>query len=148
MALPTTYTAKQVAQYMETVLGETAHKLGFKEEKGSFAEPVNEVLLVLGEEDFSFVNTQAEVKKVRLVARMEAWRAVMYYTAHEVSHSAGAPGTGQVSRDSVHRSASALFAKAESEFKEAYPALVEDDGREVSKWTLTYENDSYSNRGD
>ena len=148
MALPTTYTSKEVADYMELVLGETAHKLSLKREKGSFDEPVNEVLLVLGEADFSFVNTQAEVKKVRMIARMEAWRAVMYGTVHEVSHSAGAPGTGQVSRASIHGAAKQQFEAAKNQFEEAYPALIEDDGREIEQWTLVYTNDVYANRGD
>ena len=68
MATVTTLTEAEVQAYMEIVLGDTAHKLGWSVSGDDFDEPTNEVLYTLDEEDFSFVATRADVKKVRVAA--------------------------------------------------------------------------------
>jgi hypothetical protein len=148
MALPTSYTDTELKEFMERVLGDTAHKLGWTAEDGDFDEALNEVLLVCGKADLTFVDTQAEVKKVRIVARMEAWRQAMANTVHAASHSAGAPGTGQVTLSDIHRQAKAQFEMARGEFTENYPELAGLDSQEVQQYTVAYTGDYYANRGD
>lgn len=145
MGIVTTYNEAGVKEYMETVLGDTAHKLGWSVAGDDFDEPVNEVLYTLSEADFSFVDTQAEARKVRMVARMEVWRAAMYYTAHEASHSAGAPGTGQTTRSQIHTQCKAMFELAYGQFTEAYPELSVRTSREVERTPISYTYDYYGN---
>lgn len=145
MALPTTYTETEVKEYMENVLGDTAHKLGWTVEGNDFDEPTNEVLYVLDLADFTSISSRAEAAKLRVVARMETWRAAMYYTVHESSHSAGAPGTGQTSRADIHRHAKGMFEMAKAEAFDKYPDL-DTMSREAERWPASYKNDYYSNQ--
>ena len=145
MAIEISITEKQTQQYMEDVLGDTADKLGWSVGGDDFDEPTNEVLYTLEQADFSFATSQAQVKKVRVTARMEVWRAAMYYTVHEIGHSSGAPGTGQSSRADIHRHCKAMYDLANSQFVEAYPEFSAQASREVERWGFGYENDYYGN---
>ena len=145
MAIVTTYTEDEVQTYMETVLGDSASKLGWSKTGDDFDEPTNEVLYTLGEADFSFVDTQAEAKKVRTTARMEVWRHAMYYTVHEVAHSSGAPGTGNVSRADIHRHCRSMYDLARAQFVEDYPELAATTSRQVERWGFGYDYDYYGN---
>jgi hypothetical protein len=147
MALPSGYTELELAAYMEILLGETARKLNLKSDDGDFDEAVNDVLLVLDRDDLTWVSTRADVKKVRTVARQEAWRVVVNGSAHEVSHSVGAPGTGQTSRSAIHTQAVERLEEAQAETKELYPDLFDESGaRSVDNWTVNYTYDYYSNQ--
>jgi len=148
MPLITNYNESEVMQYMEDVLGDTAHKLGWDAASSDFQEPVNEVLLLLDEADFTFVDTAAEAKKVRLLARMEAWRAAMYYSVHESSYSAGAPGTGQTNRADIHRHAKAMYELAKMEVGIEYPELAPQAPRSAGRHAVDYEGDVYAKQGD
>jgi hypothetical protein len=148
MAIVTTLTEDEVKQYMEDVIGDTSAKLGWTKAGGDFDEPTNEVLYTLGQSGFTYVNTQAEVKQVRTTARMEVWRHAMYYTVHEVAHSAGAPGTGQVSRADIHRHCRDQFNLAKARFVEDYPELSPSVSRQVEKFQLDYDYDYYGNAED
>lgn len=146
MAIPTTYTEAEVKQYMEDVLGDTADKLGWSVGGNDFDEPLYEVLYTLEKSDFTFVNTLALANKVRVVARREVWRAAMYYTAHEASFSAGAPGTGQTNRADVHRHCRSMFDLANAELLEKFPDLGAQDSRETTRWQVGYDKDYYGNQ--
>ena len=148
MGLPTTYDEVGIKDYMEKVLGDTAKKLSWSVAGDDFDEPAYEVLLVLGETDFSFVNTQTEVAKVRTVARQEAWRAAMYYSVHETSFSAGAPGTGQATRADIHRHSKAMYELAKAELLEKYPDLGGQESQEVEGYPVEYSGDYYGNAED
>ena len=143
MPVVTTLSENDVKEYMEVVLGDTASKLGWTVGGDDFDEPVNEILYILGESSYAFVTAQADVKKVRSIARVEAWRAAMYYTAHEISHSSGAPGTGQTSRADIHRHCKAMFTLAKSQFVESYPD--DQPSRSVERWAVSYDGDYYAN---
>lgn len=145
MAIATTITEDEVKQYMEDVLGDTSSKLGWTKVGGDFDEPTNEVLYTLDESGFVFVNTQAEVKKVRMTARMEVWRAAMFYTVHEISHSAGAPGTGQTSRADIHRHAKDMYELAKSDLMDSYPELSSSISQRVERTPIDYKYDYYGN---
>ena len=136
-------TESDVKEYMEAVLGDTAQKLGWSVGEDDFDEPTNEVLYSLGESSFSYVTSQGEVKKVRSVARVEVWRAAMYYTVHETSFSAGAPGTGQTSRAEVHRHCKAMFELSKSQFVGDYPD--DETSRNAQRWAVNYDYDYYGN---
>lgn len=145
MAIATTITEDETKQYMEDVLGDTASKLGWSKTGLDFDEPANEVLYTLGQSSYSFATSQSSVKQVRVTARMEVWRAAMFYTAHEASYSAGAPGTGQTNRGEIHRHAKAMYDLARGEFTEAYPEFAPSDSREVQRWGFGYNYDYYGN---
>lgn len=143
MAAISSYTEDELKQYMESVLGDTATKLDWSFQDGDFDEPVAEVLLRLNEDDFSFVNTKSEAAKVRSIARVEVWRAAMYYTAHEAQHSVGAPGTGQTSRADIHRASKSMYDLAYSEMIRDYPELGQQNYRAAEVYTVRYSNDHY-----
>ncbi len=145
MPIVTSLNEPSVKEYMQVVLGDTASKLGWSVGGDDFDEPTNEVLYILNESSFSFVDTQAEVRKVRTIARMEVWRAAMFYTVHEISHSAGAPGTGQTSRADIHRHCKEMYNLASSQFTEAYPELSVQTSRQVERWGMDYKYDYYGN---
>ena len=146
MPIQTSMTEADVKQYMEDVLGDTAGKLGWSVGGDDFDEPTNEILYSLDEASFSFVTTQALVKKIRAVARVEVWRFAMFSTAHETIHSTGAPGTGQTSRSVIHQHCRAMFAQAKSHYVELFPDEQSEQG--VSRWSATYEGDYYANAED
>ena len=148
MALPTTYTESEIKEYMQKVLGDTAEKLGWSVGDDDFDEPAYEVLYIVGEDDFTFIASREVAGKVRSVARVEAWRAAMYYTVHESSFGAGAPGTGQTSRGEIHRHAKEMYELAYAEMIEKYPALAASTSQEVESWPVEYTGDYYANQGD
>lgn len=149
MAIKTTLTENELKTFMFAVLGKTATKLGWSIGNNDFDEPVNEVLYALGASDFTFVSTQSDVSKCRTIARVEVWRAAMYYTAHEATHSVGAPGTGQTSRGEIHRHCQEMFQLAQSELNSKYPELApETGGWAVDRVPVKYDNDVYSNAGE
>jgi hypothetical protein len=81
MALPTRYTASTLAAYMHRQLGDVAVDLGWTvatDEVGSYADVVDEVALGSGVTDVADV---ADIRRLRLLARQEAWRAAMQATA-------------------------------------------------------------------
>ena len=143
MAIQTSMTEQEVKEYMEDVLGDTAPKMGWSVGGHDFDEPANEVLYSLDQADFSFVSTQADVKKVRAVARVEVWRFAMFSTAHETIHSTGAPGTGQTSRSVIHQHCKEMFQQAKSHYTELFPEDQPDV--EVTRWAVTYDGDYYAN---
>lgn len=143
MASKTTLTIAELKAYMESVMGDTATKLGWRAGDGDFDEPVNNVLYALGLEDLSTIDSLAEVNQVRMVARVEAWRAAMYYTVHEHGHSAGAPGTGSTNRADIHRHAKEMFGLAIVELQQRYPALGVTLSRRVSVVPISYPGDPY-----
>ena len=149
MGTSTTITESEAKTYMETLLGDTANKLGWSVAGNDFNEPVNEVLYTLDAEDFASISTIAGVSKVRTICKTEVWRAAMYYTLHETSYSAGAPGTGQTNRADIHRHSKAMYELALSEQAQRYPDLVlGGTSRDVEAWQTDYDDDYYGNAND
>ena len=73
----------------------------------------------------------------------------MNETAHEASHSVGAPGTGQTTRADIHRHCKQMFEAASSEVARTYPDLVSDSGSwSVGRVPTTYDGDYYVNAGE
>lgn len=134
------YSTAEVKAYMERVLGDTAAKLRWSAGDGDFDEPAKEVHIRLGDD-----LTDVDTGLVRAVSRVEVWRAAMYYTVHEASFSAGAPGTGSTNRADIHRQAKAMYEMASSELTIAYPDYAPQATRSMAIYPVTYSNDPYSN---
>lgn len=117
MPVPTSYTETGLADYMKSVLAETAEAINWITTPGSYQEAVNETLIAYGVDDIA---EATDIKKLRVIARREVWRAVADATVgnyrfgsdREIYH-----------REQVHRQAVDRFAKA----SEAAARYVTDD---------------------
>lgn len=82
MTIPSSYTEKSLAEYMHSagVLGHVATVLGLAvgvSDAGSYAEAVNETLLVYGEDDITDITGSDNLRKLRGLARVQAWKMVV-----------------------------------------------------------------------
>lgn len=116
MAAPATYTEQTLAEYMHSALGAMAGTVGLTVEGGSYAEAVNDTLLTYGVSD---IGDATDIAKLRLLARLHAWRLVVTYTAANYAFSADG---GSYSRDQVHAHAVSMVSALETE---AAPHLAE-----------------------
>lgn len=145
MAIQTTITEADVKRYMEKVLGQTAKSVSMSVAEGSFDEAANECLYLLDKSDFTTFNTQSLVRKVRRVANVYAWWAVMQSTVHEASFSASSGG-GQANRSDIHRQAKSMYEKSRADLFLAYPDLdetIETTSRKVSRVSIKYDSTVY-----
>jgi hypothetical protein len=71
MAAPTAYTEEMLREYMQAELGAVVTALGWSLADGNYDEPVNETLLAYG---VASIALATEVRKLRALARREAWR--------------------------------------------------------------------------
>lgn len=85
MAAPTAYTEETLKAYMHTVLGAVATALEWSVAGGQYDEPVNEVLLAY---DVTDIANATNVRKLRALARREAWRAAVNSLASNYNFSA------------------------------------------------------------
>lgn len=111
MSAPTTYTETTLADYLHLVLGATAGVLGWSVAGGNYAEPVNETLLAYFAGPGAVTNA-TDIRKLRALARREAWRAVVQATAGEHDFETG---MSRFSRSQIHKQALASLAVAEAE---------------------------------
>lgn len=123
MAVQSSLVESDVKDHMEGVLGRTANQLSLTVALGSFDTAYDQVLYKLGLSDLSTITTQSLVRKVLSLATVEAWRAVVGSSVHEISHSAGAPGTGQTSRASIFSQAKQMLSYEEGRLYKEYPDL-------------------------
>ncbi len=77
MSAPTTYTEASLAQYMADVLGPVGLALGLAA-PDSYQEAVNETILQYGADTLS---NAPDIRKVRALARVQAWQMVVSATA-------------------------------------------------------------------
>lgn len=148
MAPKTTYSEAELKQFMEDLIGATADKLGIRAEAGHFDTAVDETMYIMGVSDLTSINTLAEARKLRLVARREAWRFVAASTVHEASFSSGSPGTGSTNRADIHRHAKAMFDLANAELITEYPDLIVASSRSVIRTTVQYPFSPYEDYDD
>jgi hypothetical protein len=119
---PASYTEATLATYMHTVLGNTAAELGWSA-PASYSEAINETLLSYGA---ATIDLATNVRKLRALARVEAWRLVVQQTAAEHDYS---PGSGTVGfrRGQIQAQALAALAMAErdaAEYDDQYVVTV------------------------
>lgn len=125
----TPYTATTLAEYMHTVLADSATALGWSVAAGSYAEPVNEVTLACGVDDLSQVD---DVRKVRALARQEVWRQVMNTTALDYTYS---DAGGSYNRQQLYEHARQSFLDAEQAARQYDPSY------QLSAGTITWTDD-------
>jgi hypothetical protein len=123
MAAPTSYTETSLKIYMHTALGAVATALGWTVQDGNYDELVNETLLVYGTDDVTGISGQDNIRKLRTLARVEAWRAVVRETAGDYDFSADG---GSYKRSQIHAQAKMALEAAQDE-----AALYDDSYRVV-----------------
>lgn len=116
MAVPTSYTEQQLAEYMHTVLGAVAADLGFTTVAlGSYAESVNSALIVYGNTDISTITALAGIAEIRALARVQAWKLALSTLSAYYDFS---DGTQSLKRSQMFAHAQEALAMAESEAAE------------------------------
>lgn len=114
MAIPSSYTEQQLAQYMADLIGtDLGERLNWTVAGGDFDEAVNAALLLYGVDDISTISGRANIHKLRVAARVEVWRLVMQATAHY--HAFTTELGGSHSLDQIHQQARDMFNDALSQ---------------------------------
>jgi hypothetical protein len=111
MAIPSIYTENTLADYMLSVTAQIANVISF--EHRDFEEAVNETLIAYGVDEIA---DATDIGKLRALARVEAWRAIVNSTSSEFDSSADS-GETQVyyKRNQLHANAVKQLERAESE---------------------------------
>lgn len=79
MAIPTGYTEEGLMNYMHAALEGVGDVLGFDPPHG-YDDAFYEVMFVYGEDDVTAVSGSHNLRRLRAIARVEAWRKVMAAT--------------------------------------------------------------------
>lgn len=114
MALPTVYTEDSLAQYMQNILGAVATALGYTA-PGSYVEAINETLFDYGVAALSDIAGQESIKKLRSLARVQAWQLVVRDTAGDYDFRTG---ESSFNRSQVHDQATKNLEAARTEAAE------------------------------
>lgn len=72
--VPVAYTENELAEYMETVLADLGEDLGLSASAGDFSESVIDTLLDYGVTAITEISGAKAVRKLRALARVNAWR--------------------------------------------------------------------------
>ena len=129
MALPTSYTEVSLRTYIHDVLGAVADALDWNEGDRVLQEAAYETLFSYGTSDISTITGRANIRKLRCLARREAWRAVVTEVASDFDFMNEA---GEIKRSQVFSQAQKAFAQANAD------ALAYDDQYNVTVETTTY----------
>jgi len=135
MAAPANYTESSLKAYMHAILAEVGTALSWDVTSTNYDEPLNETMLAYGTDDVTAITSADERRKLRTLARREAWRQAMYSTASDYNFTADG---ARFERAAIHKHCSAMFKQAESEAM-VYP----DPAYAVSVDSVTYKNDPY-----
>ena len=134
MAIPSSYTEIELAQYLHRVLGPMATVLGWTPDGGSYDEIINDALLACGYQDISIANSPDRVRMLRVLAVCTMWRAVLQTTA--AMYDLNADGSG-LSRSQLQAMAAKSLEMAETE------AAKLIGGGTVGTVQVTYADDPY-----
>jgi hypothetical protein len=77
MAVPALYDEQALAEYMHRIVGPIAGALRWAVEDASYQEIVSDALLAFGQTDLTQITGDAEIAKLRTVARWAVWRAAV-----------------------------------------------------------------------
>jgi hypothetical protein len=135
------YTDSTFKEYLHRALGHTATGLHWSVAGGHYDELLLDTKLALDVNDLASLTSNADLKKLRVVGRVQLWRAVLAATAGDYAFSADG---GSYSREQVHAHAQAMLAQAESEAM-AVGAL---EGYVVSNGKASYPGDPYADYDD
>lgn len=130
MPLPTVYTEETLALYMHITLGNVAEALGYDVSE-SYFEAVNETLLDYGVDDLS---NATDIRKLRALARAQAWRKAANDTAGDYDFKAG---DGSYNRSQVHEQCVVNLNMALTE------AAAYSDRYQVTRSKAVYIHDPY-----
>lgn len=109
MPVPTSYTEEQLATFMHGCLGDVATELGWSVDGGSYSEAVTEALLAY---DVADIADATDMRKLRALARREAWRAAVASLAARYDFTADG-ASHHLSQ--IHAAAQAALAAAEAD---------------------------------
>lgn len=115
MAVVTSYTEESLMNYMHDALNGVGDVLGF-EPPFSYSEAFNETMLVYRSNDVTAVSGTLNIRKLRAIARVEAWRMVVSKTA--VDYDFRREDGAQYSRSQMNTQARASYAQALKEARE------------------------------
>jgi len=134
MAAPITYTEEALSLYMMSVLGPVASMLDWLTTP-AYDEAVSETLLAYGVGAIASVTGAANIKKLRTLARREAWRAVVQATVtqHDFSEAGASYSLSQ-----IHEQALAALKLADAD------ALAYDPNYRIGVDKITRPHDPYS----
>lgn len=139
MPVPSSYTEGTLATFCENVLGAVADVLELSALAGDFAEAVNSALLEYGTTDISTITGSENIRKLRMLAAVEAWRTAVTECSGDFDLSAGG---ASYKRSQVHAQALKsleLALQAAQEFISGY---------EVGTGELVWKQDPYQYRPD
>jgi hypothetical protein len=77
MAVPSSYTETTLKTFMHDILGAVATSLDWSVAAGSYDEILNETLFAYDTDDVTTISGRENLRKLRILARCEVWRAVM-----------------------------------------------------------------------
>lgn len=113
MPAPTSYSEQTLAQYMHRQLADVAGDLGWAvaaSDAGSYQDAVDEVALTLG----VAIASAPDIRRLRLLARVEAWRQAMQATVSDTEFDADDRAEKLQQR---HSQAKAMVALAEAQLR-------------------------------
>lgn len=135
MAAPTSYTELALAMYMHATLREVGEALGWQPSAGDYDEAVNETLLTYGASDIAAISGQANIRRLRTLARVQAWQQVVNATAGDYAFSADG---ASYHREQVHAQALSNLRQAQTE------ALAYDPDYRVGVDRIEHKHDPYT----
>ena len=114
MALPTIYTEETLAAFMRDCLKTIAKDLGWTTD-APFAEPINETLLAYSPNGVTPIADATDIARLRALARIEAWRAVVEGTTGDYDASSK---DDEMKRSQVNAQAKSALADARNQLTE------------------------------
>lgn len=123
MAIVTSYTEDALKVYLAAVLGDTATYLKWTVADGDYDEVVNEALYSYGADAIGDISGRANIRKLRMIARRELWRAVMAAASRKHSITSSSPGGGSTNEGMVFDHAKEMFEMESENIKRDYPSL-------------------------
>lgn len=120
MPVPTSYTEETLAAFMHAKLGDVAGALGYAAAT-SYAEEVSDVLLTYDTDDISTISGMGNIKKLRTLAEMYAWRKAVGDLSAKYKFSADG---GSYERQQMFENAQRKLATLEAEAMAYDPAYA------------------------
>jgi hypothetical protein len=136
MPVPTAYTEDELKTFMHGCLKEAASVLGWTVAAGSYDDAVTETLVKYGASDIA---SAVDIRKLRTLARVAVWQAVVGAVSLDVSYNADG---GQYSLSHMFEHASKMLQAAEAE------ALPYDANYAVQQDTVTAQDPYRYQTGD
>jgi len=139
MPAPSSYSESTIRDYMYAVTKGTATVVGWT--ANNFVEPVNDLLIAYG---VSTINDATDIPKLRALARIEAWRAMVSATSGEFDYSSDSGQTAlHYKRSQLHEQAKLALASAQADSTAAGYTSSTDTSHSIQFGQLIY-SDPYA----